>query len=380
MKTKSELFKTNLIYFILMVSFVSIRLLMSLDVLFFRNEVFGYFVNLFVQVGIMFLLPLFLYSIFNKQSGKKTFSDFKFKKINFTSVLISIGIGICVYVLNMGVATFFSVILSALGYNPNFSSQTVEATWGLFALNMLFTAVLPAFCEEFSHRGLLFKGLSSLGTKKAIIISSVCFGLMHLNVSQFFYATVIGAILAIITLCSGSIFPAMIVHFMNNAINVYLPFAKAKDLPFGSLFEKASAYLVSGGIFMTALVTMIVFAVFGLLLFLLVKALFKQTYGKRFEKIRKETALEVLKDELLNDGTSEQQKPQALPFSGLMYDEQIEIDGIKRIVRVRLPLEKMGLAITPTRKGTFFEKIFLYGVFCLGAIVTVSTFIWGVVA
>jgi membrane protease YdiL (CAAX protease family) len=86
-------------------------------------------------------------------------------------------------------------------------------------------------CEEIAHRGMLFNGLSSLGTKNAIIYSSILFGLMHLNISQFFYAAIIGAILAVLTIASGSIIPAMIVHFLNNFINVVISYVDAKYYP-----------------------------------------------------------------------------------------------------------------------------------------------------
>ena len=152
-----------------------------------------------------------------------------FKKANYKTVLISIAIGLIVFILNIAVSTFLSYILSLLGYHASTSSGTAVApTWGSFFLSLLTVAILPAICEEFTHRGLLLSGYKKLGFKKAVILSALMFGLIHLNVNQFFYATVIGLVLAVVTLYSRSIVPAIIIHFMNNGINVYLEFAEAK--------------------------------------------------------------------------------------------------------------------------------------------------------
>ena len=94
-----------------------------------------------------------------------------------------------------------------------------------FIVNVLLVAILPAVCEETTHRGLLLKGLSSLGIRNSVIISSLLFGLMHLNINQFFYATVLGFVIALTVIISKNIFPAIIIHFMNNFLSVFFDFA-----------------------------------------------------------------------------------------------------------------------------------------------------------
>ena len=92
-------------------------------------------------------------------------------------------------------------------------------------------AVLPGIFEEIVHRGILLKGYTKeIGVKRALIYSSILFGLMHLNVGQVFYATIMGLLIGITVIVSGSIFPAMIVHFVNNAINIYLVYAAHNQL------------------------------------------------------------------------------------------------------------------------------------------------------
>ena len=85
--------------------------------------------------------------------------------------------------------------------------------------------MLPAFCEEFMHRGIVLQGIKHIGFKKAIVISALLFGLLHFNINQVAYAFVIGLILGFVAVVSKNIYPAMIIHFTNNFISVYLDFA-----------------------------------------------------------------------------------------------------------------------------------------------------------
>lgn len=99
--------------------------------------------------------------------------------------------------------------------------------WATFLIQLNTVAILPAICEEFLHRGVLLNGLKEIGIKKAILISSLMFGLLHFNINQFFYATILGMLMALVSVVSKSIYPAMIIHFTNNAISVYLSSAES---------------------------------------------------------------------------------------------------------------------------------------------------------
>ena len=87
--------------------------------------------------------------------------------------------------------------------------------------SVFFSAVIPAFIEEFAYRGLVYGGFRKdcrpLG---ATIISALLFGLMHLNFNQFCYTFIIGITLALLTEAAGSIWPAIMVHFIINARSV----------------------------------------------------------------------------------------------------------------------------------------------------------------
>jgi membrane protease YdiL (CAAX protease family) len=60
------------------------------------------------------------------------------------------------------------------------------------------------------------------GPAAAAVITGVLFGLFHLDVYRIIPATILGTLLGFIALESGSILPAMLAHFCNNAILITL--------------------------------------------------------------------------------------------------------------------------------------------------------------
>jgi sodium transport system permease protein len=82
-------------------------------------------------------------------------------------------------------------------------------------------AVAPAICEEVAFRGFMLRGFSRGGRLGlAIVLSSVAFGAMHMIPEQVFNTTLIGLVLGALTIRSRSLFPAVLYHFLNNALAV----------------------------------------------------------------------------------------------------------------------------------------------------------------
>ncbi len=82
-------------------------------------------------------------------------------------------------------------------------------------------AVVPAICEEILFRGFVFRLFSnSAGVIWGILISGFLFGLYHLKLTQLIPLSLIGMLLAWLTLQSGSLYPAILAHFINNGGSV----------------------------------------------------------------------------------------------------------------------------------------------------------------
>jgi uncharacterized protein len=83
-------------------------------------------------------------------------------------------------------------------------------------------AFLPAMCEEFFFRGILQRLFIQISKKPwtGIIITAIIFSAFHGQFLGFFTRILLGVLLGAIYWYSGSIWPSVIAHFVNNAIQV----------------------------------------------------------------------------------------------------------------------------------------------------------------
>ena len=356
-KRKDTFFYVTLIYLILMISFIIVRILSSLNVLSFLGEFSSTAYTILIQIVIMFILPIILYKFFCKKSLKEVFADFKFKKINYKSVFIAVAIGVLVYILNIAISSFFSLIISLLGYEQISlgTSSTSEYTLGAFFATLVTTALLPGFCEEIASRGMLLKGFENLGVKKMIIFSGLLFGLMHLNIEQFFYASIIGCFLSFICIATGNIIPGMIIHFMNNGLSTYMSFAQVNDWPLGDVISNLTYQSGTTPYFTSVLIIFLILLLACFLLIWLVYLLIQQTTGRKIKKLTSDLTKTIM----------DEQK------------EELQAKGVK-YVNIHLPQNILGFTSTQKYWPPLRHKIFLYSTFFIGGVITLFTLIWGV--
>lgn len=89
--------------------------------------------------------------------------------------------------------------------------------------SLFYFALLPGICEESLFRGFVLGGLNnSTGKWKAILLSGVMFGIFHLDPYRLLSTTILGILFGYITVTTGSIFPAMLAHFLNNSMAIIL--------------------------------------------------------------------------------------------------------------------------------------------------------------
>jgi sodium transport system permease protein len=83
----------------------------------------------------------------------------------------------------------------------------------------LVLAVLPAVCEELAFRGFILAGLRRvLAPWPAVLLSSFLFALYQMNVFQFAPHFLGGVVLAMLTVRSGSVLPAVVFHLVFNTL------------------------------------------------------------------------------------------------------------------------------------------------------------------
>jgi sodium transport system permease protein len=94
---------------------------------------------------------------------------------------------------------------------PTDGSRGLLATLALVALT-------PAICEEVLFRGPILRGLRTrTSPAAAVALTGLLFGVFHLDLSRILPTALLGVLLSLVALESGSILPAILAHFLNNA-------------------------------------------------------------------------------------------------------------------------------------------------------------------
>ena len=382
-KNRSLFFNTSLIYFVVILCFVGFRIFSSLVKV---GSGVSEILNIMIQVVFMFAVPFFMYKIMYKKSSKQVFKDFNVKPLGVKAVLLTILIGFIVYFLNLAVASFFNIFIYGTGYDPSFGMSSAGTSYplALFLIDIVTTAILPGFCEEFCHRGLLVNGYKQLGVKKTILLVGLLFGLMHLNVEQFFYATVIGMFLTFLVYVTGSIVPSMIVHFMNNFMGLYMTFAYYNKLPLGSFSNNLANSIANTSPFVAFIaIVFVVIIMLGLLAFLVFK-LMQSTRVKQFEKLAKMAIDKKQREQLFKefnldakeiDKQDGKQENNNMPE--VVFDDKIRPDGRQGVIVDINFTNNMLEGEYSIKKPSIKDKMFLYGTIVIGVMITIFTLIWG---
>lgn len=117
------------------------------------------------------------------------------------------------------IATLFEQIGITLTSVPEFEVPTDGTPLFLFAFS---TIVPPAIIEEFTLRSVTMQPLRKYGDRFAIIMTALVFGLMHRNAVQGIFAFFAGIVFGYISIAANSVWPAVIVHALNNGFSVLL--------------------------------------------------------------------------------------------------------------------------------------------------------------
>jgi len=93
-----------------------------------------------------------------------------------------------------------------------------------FILSMLYAVIVAPITEEFMFRKLLLDKLRRFGDVTAILLTGVAFGLFHMNLSQFFYACVLGFLFAYVAIRTNTIRYTIILHMIVNFLGLIFTF------------------------------------------------------------------------------------------------------------------------------------------------------------
>ena len=160
-----------------------------------------------------FIVPIFMGYLTTREEN----SDVEFFGIGDTkSTLPFIAPTIGIVML---ISTLTSLIISALGGGEN----SVELGDNLI-LALTSHALVPAIFEEALFRYIPMRVMKKTSPVLLLAYSSIFFALIHHSFFSIPYALFAGIMFMAVDLMAKSIWPSVIIHFLNNAISVLLMF------------------------------------------------------------------------------------------------------------------------------------------------------------
>ncbi|MDR0395040.1 MAG: CPBP family intramembrane metalloprotease, partial [Tannerella sp.] len=152
-----------------------------------------------------------------KKSKRKFNEIFKFNKVPLFS-------WISIVIFMLGFVIVISELDNILNYllpMPEMFKNLFESlvTEQAFIAVLITAAIVPAFTEELFFRGLVLDGFNRNYTpQKAILVSALLFGIIHLNPWQFFGGFIVGLFAAWVCIKANSIWLSIYIHLFNNAL------------------------------------------------------------------------------------------------------------------------------------------------------------------
>ncbi len=142
--------------------------------------------------------------------------------------------GVAGGLLALIVSRVIGVIIMLTGAQPETIQDvyTESGSSGAFSvvLSLLFLAVLTPLGEELTFRGVVTTVLLRYGAVVGVVGSSLIFAIMHgINVI-FFTALVVGLVAGEMRRRSGSVWPSVVVHVVNNGVSQLIALALAGAL------------------------------------------------------------------------------------------------------------------------------------------------------
>lgn len=228
--------------------------------------------QIFLQITSLGLASIFVLAYCEKNDNTVEKNKISIKE-KFKIIFISI------FMIFAVQAIFTTLIYPAIGLDYNITDTfTTNENSNIISkiVLVLAIAVTPAIFEELFFRKAMIDYMSQYGTKIAWILSSLFFGIIHMNLSQALFAFVAGLIFGGIYLYTKDIKLTMLIHFINNGI--------------GAL----GMILPEFGLVMVTLV-LILFCVIGLVL--LIKEIIKKE--SRIQ-LKEALTFKISKEELMN--------------------------------------------------------------------------------
>jgi len=143
----------------------------------------------------------------------------KIKKTPAINILKTIIVTILAYPVILLLNGIFLSLLSNFIEYKNFPMEVMLQNVPI-GNYLIFMCLVPAICEEVFFRATLTNSYNVYGVKFSIVCSAVVFALFHFDIQNFVAPFFLGLLFSTLIELTGSIYPAIVAHFVNNVIAV----------------------------------------------------------------------------------------------------------------------------------------------------------------
>ena len=222
MNRKATVTGANTVFFIYSVLYVSFQVILTIAGMllgenFIKNSLYEI---LLVNQYVIILVPAAAYA-FTK--GLNTREVFRLNRLEILPATIILLLFIPAQFAGNMLNSLAIYLLQFLGDIPA-NPIPVPCNLNELAKGVFVVAASPAICEELMHRGLMLSAYERRGTIKAVVISSIFFGIFHFDITNLLGATFLGLLIGYYVVRTNSIFAGMLAHFLNNAFYEFMLF------------------------------------------------------------------------------------------------------------------------------------------------------------
>ncbi len=222
----------------------AVGILFEIFLLIFFKDSYESIVTSLPYQWIMGVLPMYLVGLPILYLIVKSMPKAKLEKsrLSLGEFLIFFAIAQALMLIGNSIGTTLNNFFGALRGDEisNSTSELIESSpiW----VTLIVAVIIGPVIEEFIFRKLMIDRLSRFGAGTAIIVSGISFGLFHGNFYQFFYAALLGVLLAFITVKTGNWIYSVIMHILINFFGsvAVMPIIEASE-KFTEALESVSA-------------------------------------------------------------------------------------------------------------------------------------------
>lgn len=150
--------------------------------------------------------------IFHSRKEKSSWGKYLFLGLLGDLIAVTLLLLIALFLISLNTESFIQEIL-------NSDSEMEDSTF--FMGNLFVTILVAPIVEELFFRGVLFnKWSESLGTKKALFLTSFLFGVLHIGSSPIFIGQLLaGFLFCLVYMRTKSLVFPILLHIVNNIIS-----------------------------------------------------------------------------------------------------------------------------------------------------------------